>query len=227
VPYHIEERQLEADERERLLQGYRRSADTWVWILLPLAVGAGAGLLAAAILGWIGVDTANLKLILVTGGVILGIYPTWREHRSFAADASAIRKAVADGIVEMIHVKSSDCVKQEPFNSEGPIYYFDIAPNQILFMWGQWIYYAQDPNGTAADPSYAEFPTNEFTVHRLSGHGMVIKFEVTGEVIEPSRALEWKEIALSNLRECEILDGSFSDLAGAIAARRNKLEHFK
>lgn len=182
----------------------------------------GLGLLIAAIIGWIWADAPNLKPMLVTTGAALGIYPSWRMHRAFATDASAIRDAVEDSTVEVIHVTSAACVEQEPYNSEGPIYYFDIAPDDILFMWGQWIYDARGPKGTIADTGFAEFPANEFTIHRLKDHGRVLELEVTGKIIEPLRTLKWKDIPLSDLKDSEILTGSFSDLAAAMAKHRNK-----
>lgn len=187
-----------------------------------MGAGAGFGLLIAAIIGWIWTDAPNLKPVLVTGGVVLGVYPSWRMHCLFATDATAIRDAVKGATVEVIHVKSSGCVEQDPYNSEGPIYYFDIEPGEILFMWGQWIYDACGPKGTIADTGFDEFPANEFVVHRLKGHGRVLELEVTGEIVEPSRTLKWKDIPLSDLNDCEIIAGSFSDLPGAMAKHRNK-----
>jgi hypothetical protein len=211
---------MEPDERKRLRQGARRSADDWAWILLPMGAGAGFGLLVAAIIGWLWSDAPNLRPMLVTCCAILGAYPSWRLHRLFATEASKIKGAVVDTTVEVIHVKSAACVEQKPYNSEGPIYYFDVAPNQILFIWGQWIYDAHGPNGTVADNDYAEFPSTEFTIHRLRDHGRVLRLEVTGEVIKPSRTIKWKDIPLADLKDCEILDGSLSDLAGAMARHR-------
>ena len=189
---------------------------------MPMGAGAGLGLLIAAIIGWIWADAPKLKPIFVTSGIVLGIYPSWRMHRAFATDASAIRDAVEDATVEVIHVTSAECVEQEPYNSEGPIYYFDIAPGEVLFMWGQWIYDARVPGGSIANSGFAEFPANEFTVHRLNSHGRVLKLEVTGGVIEPSRTLKWKDVPLSDHKDCEILAGSLSDLAGTMAKHRNK-----
>jgi len=220
VPYYIEQREMAAAERKRLRQGAKRSPDDWAWIMMPMGAGAGFGLLFASIIGWIWADAPNLKPILVTSGAILGIYPSWRMHRFFATDASAIRDAVKDATVEVIHVTSEHCVEQESYNNEGPIYYFDIGPGEILLMWGQWIYDARGPRGSIADSGFAEFPANEFTIHRLKDHGRVLKLEVRGEVIKPSRILKWKDIPLSDLQDCEILAGSFSDLEGTMAKHR-------
>ncbi len=47
----------------------------------------------------------------------------------------------------------------------------------------------------------------------------MLELEVTGKIIEPLRTLKWKDIPLSDLKDSEILTGSFSDLAAAMAHR--------
>jgi hypothetical protein len=68
------------------------------------------------------------------------------------------------------------------------------------------------------------FPCSEFTIHRSPVLGHVLKIDTDGKPSSPVRTLDWNDIPLGGLSDCEILQGTFGDLPGAMARRKRVLE---
>ena len=127
-------------------------------------------------------------------------------------------------------------IQQQEYGDEGLILYFELDGETILLLWGQWLF---DPHTYGAEdhivPDDAEtflnaqdrpfaFPCKDFTVHRCLQSRRVLKIDTGGEPLSPMRTLDWREVLLQDVGDCEILQGTLDDLPSAIARRKRVLE---
>ena len=136
------------------------------------------------------------------------------------------------GEVEILHVKDPVVVRQDEFNDEGPILYFDMGEDKILFLWGQWLLDPETygavvealpedldvPEHINGLPALYAFPSSEFIITRLPASGKVFRIEVLGPYLPPTRTIGRKEIRINALGPSAILNGSLDSLHAVMSA---------
>jgi len=139
-----------------------------------------------------------------------------------------VRKDRKTGQVEVVRVFEARLVEREPYNDEGPLYFFGIGEGKVLFLGGQWIFnYGTDRADGDEDEARERkwrFPSSSFVVHRLPLSGEVIDIEVAGHPLEPEallagkgKAPEWlvQRLAKDAGAHSVLMDGDFEDLLRA------------
>ena len=134
------------------------------------------------------------------------------------------------GYVHVVAVKSARVVEQKEFNDEGPIYFFELGDERILLLWGQWLYdpyvvlnyesRIEDSESIEAEDE-PEFPCTEFVLHRCPALGRVLRLEVGGIALRPTRELEVHATPIGEMNDCELLVGRFDELPNGIGGKSN------
>jgi hypothetical protein len=234
MAYKVSTRSLNPTEQKQLRASSRLSLDDWAWVLVP---GPSFGILGHIVgLGveWLfslfNLDVAPFAHIgLAIPGVCFGLFASVYIFRALTSAADAAQSDLTNESVQIIHVTDSPVIQQEEHNDEGPILYFQLDNETILFLWGQWLFdphiygaeyhtIAHDVETflNAQDREFA-FPCTEFTIHRSPKLGRVLKIETNGKPLFPIKTLNWSDIPLQNFADCELIQGSFDDLPGAMA----------
>lgn len=241
MAYTVSTRSLKPAEQERLRASSRLSLDDWTWVLVPGPSFGFLGYIVGLGVEWMfsrfTLDVAPYARIgLAILGVCIGLVAVVYLYRVLTAAANAAKSDLENECVQIIHVTDARVIQQHEYNDEGPILYFDLDDETILFVWGQWLF---DPHTYGAEshtiPDDSEtflnaqdrrfaFPCTEFTIHRSPELGRVLKIETNGKPLSPIKTLDWRDIPLQNLADCEILQGSFDDLRGAMARCKRVLE---
>lgn len=241
MAYTVTTRSLTPLERKRLLASSRLSLDDWTWVVVPGPSFGFLGYIIGRAVEWVfsllTLDIAPFARIgLAIPGGFFGLLDSVYTYRALKATARAAKSDLRGQSVEVIHVTDASVIQQQEYNDEGPILYFKLDDDTILFLWGQWLF---DPhtygaeNHTIVDDAETflnghdrqfAFPCTEFWIHRSPKLGRVLKIETNGEPLSPVRTLEWGDIPLNNLPDCEILQGAFDDLPGTMARRKRILE---
>jgi hypothetical protein len=202
---------MSVEECERLSRAIWMSADNWAWVIAPTAgfaffgLGIGSGIeWALAKVGWSVAPYLHWSLVAIA--IPPGVRVSYLLLRSFRVSAAEAERDISKGLVEVIQVRDPVYVEQAEYEDEGPILFFDIGNNKILFLSGQWLYDQSPP-----------FPSTQFTIHRSAVLGRVFKIDASGERLQPQRTLPCSSVPVSNLRESELLDGSLNDLPAAVA----------
>lgn len=241
MAYTVSTRSLNPTERKRLRASSRLSLDDWAWILVPGPsfgfLGYFIGLGVEWVFSLFDLDIAPFAhIVSAIPGVCFGLFASVYIYRALKSAADAAKSDLKHESVQIIHVTDSAVIQQEEYNDEGPILYFQLDAKTILFLWGQWLF---DPHVYGAENlTIAEdaetflnaqecqfaFPCTEFTIHRSPELGRVLKIETNGNPLSPIKTLGWRNIPLQNLADCEILQGSFDDLPGAMARCKRVLE---
>lgn len=234
MAFTVSTRSLTAGERERHRPSCRLSVDDWAWVLIPGPAVAFLGYLVGLAAEWgfslLGLDVAPyLHIGLAATGVCFGLFLSVCIYRAIKGAADAVKADLKDGRVQVIEVTNASVVQQEEYGDEGPILYFELNGETILLLWGQWlfdphVYGAEDHIVAddaetflnAQDREFA-FPSTDFAVHRCLESRRVVKIEIRGEPLLPMRTLDWGEVPLQNVRDCEILRGRLDDLPSAMA----------
>jgi hypothetical protein len=118
------------------------------------------------------------------------------------------------GRVEMLRVEAARLVEQEGDEGEGPIYFFGVGPDAILYLEGPWLY------------DHVTFPSSSFTLHRLPSSGEVLRLDVTGERLLPEATLPpgrgrlppaiAARLARADFQDSLMIDGSFDALTARV-----------
>jgi hypothetical protein len=146
------------------------------------------------------------------------------------------REDLERGEVQILYVKDPIVVRQDEYNDEGPILYFDIGEGKLLFLWGQWLFDAETygapveelpedldvPEHVNGLPDPYGFPSSEFKLARLPKTGDVLGIEVLGSHVPPARTIGRKEVKWSALGPSAILDGSLDALQAAVSAYNDR-----
>jgi hypothetical protein len=235
MPYSVSTRPLTEEERKSLRQSSRFSLDDWAWVLFWGPSLGGTGYLAGKAIEWgftkVGLVVAPIpSIVLATCGLLLGAYMSVAVFRILTMRA---RDAAADlryGYLHVVAVKCSRVVQQKEFNDEGPIYFFDLGDERILLLWGQWLYnphvglnnesQIEDSDSTEEEDE-PEFPCTEFVLHRCPALGRVLRLEVGGIALRPSRELEVHSTPIADMNDCEVLVGNFEALPNGVHGKSN------
>jgi hypothetical protein len=241
MPHTVATRSLTPLERQQLGASARLSLDQWTWVLVPGPTFGFVGYLLGRGAEWVfallGLDIAPYaRTFLAAAGVCFGLIASAYTYRAFQGAAKAAASDLRSDSVQVIRVSNAAVVQQQEYNDEGPIFYFQIDDDTILFLWGQWLFdphiYGAENEKIAEDAETFlngqvrrfAFPCTEFTIHRMPALGRVLRIETNGEPLSPARTLNWSDIPLSGLADCELLQGALDDLAGAMARRERVLE---
>jgi len=241
MAYTVSTRSLNPTEQKRLRASSRLSVDDWAWVLVPGPSFAFLGYIVGLGVEWV-FSLFNLDITpfahigLAIPGVCFGLFASVYIYRALISAADAARSDLKNESVQIIHVTDSPVIQQEEYNDEGPILYFQLDAETILVLWGQWLVdphtYGAENHAIADDAeTYLNaqdrkfaFPCTEFTIHRSPKLGRVLKIETNGKPLSPITTLDWRDIPLQNFADCEILQGSFDDLPGAMARCKRVLE---
>jgi hypothetical protein len=233
-------RPLTPDEAESLKgEGRFRPllVELTITIALCGAVGAFVGAVGALIVGlvikWAAPHLAEtLPVWCLLLGLSVGfalLMAAWGAG-TFLRMRQFVKEDLERGEVQILHVKDPVVVRQDEYNDEGPILFFDIGGGKILFLWGQWLL---DPETYGAPveelpddldvpehinglPDPYAFPSSEFTITRLPRSGNVLRTEVLGTYLPPARTVGRKEVRLIALGPSAILNGSLDALHTAV-----------
>jgi hypothetical protein len=144
--------------------------------------------------------------LVLLAGVLAGIFFFRKQRRH---GAQRLRELDA-GRVELLRIEGARLVEQEADEGEGPIYYFGVAADKILYLEGPWLH---------DDPS---FPSSSFTIHRLPASGEVLRVDAAGERLVPEARLRSgrgsvpdglaARLARADFRDSLMIDGSFDEL---------------
>jgi len=230
-------RPLTARERERLRASSRLSVDDWAWVLIPGPAFGFLGYLVGLGAEWGFSKVAPYPRIgLAAAGACFGLFLSVCIYRVLRDAANAVKADLGDGRVQVIEVTDASVVQQGEYGDEGPILYFELDGETILFMCGQWLFdphvygaeehiVADDAETflNAQDREFA-FPCTDFTVHRCPESRRVVKIDTGGEPLSPIRTLDWGDVRLQDVGNCEILRGTLDDLPSVMARGEHALE---
>ena len=62
------------------------------------------------------------------------------EKRSLIANGERLQSDTDGGTVEVLTVEVKRYAVGEECNDEGPIFFFELGHNELLVLWGQWLY---------------------------------------------------------------------------------------
>lgn len=223
MSYTITKRRLSTDEANRLKKSGKLTADHFAWVLSPILAAGSIGFVLGkfatwAVLKFHGPAINALPLTLASCFALVGIIPAVWLYRSFTRRKRALLCDAANNEVEIIQVENAEIIQQEEYNDEGPIFYFGIDPDHVLFVWGQWMYHqstysANDRSTTEPeDKDWPPFPCRSFVLHRVPDSGEVLSIQSTSEKVKPDRILRWEDVPLQGLRDSLLLEGKLSDL---------------
>jgi hypothetical protein len=216
--FTISTRRLTPGDCERLRAIGKVSFDERFWVFILPAFGLGsAGYFAGRLIEWLLSLAAfqvapYLRIGLSVAGGLGGVWETFVIYPSFKRSKLAPETDLRNDTVEVISVSDARVIEQQECNDEGPILYFEVDANRILFLMGQWLYDTEN------------FPSTEFTVHRAPVTGDVLKLEVRGTQLSPLKKLEWDEVLWLGFRESELFDGNFENLQAAVKSKLAQLE---
>jgi hypothetical protein len=242
----ISTRPLTADEAESLKKavGLRSLlGNLMITIVLFGAIGTFGGLFCAWIVGlllqWAAPHQAvallrnYLQLGLAVGGALFmvgsGTGTVLQMRRLDREDQER-------GEAQILHVKDPIIVQQDVYNDEGPILYFDMGEGKILFLWGQWLLDAETYGAAVEElpedldvpehlnglPDPYAFPNSEFKITRMPRSGKVLRIEVLGTYLPPTRTIGRKEVRIHVLGPSAILSGSLDSLQRAMSANKDQ-----
>lgn len=234
MAYTLSTRSLTQREQNQLRAWSRLSLDDWTWVLAPGPSFAFGGYMLGVAVEWLfsfaALDTGSYARIgLAIVGSCLGLFASAHVYGDLRGAAKSANLDLTNDYVQVIHVKDTSVVQQTENYSEGPILYFNLDAETILFLWGQWLFdphvYNAGNNLIAADAETFlntqnrrfAFPCTEFTIHRSPTLGRVLSIETNGEPLAPVKTLACRDIPLQDLAESEMLYGAFDDLSGAMS----------
>lgn len=241
MAFTVSTRSLSPRERGRHRVSSRLSVDDWAWVLIPAPTVGFLGYLVGLGVEWLfslfGLAAAPYPHVgLAGGGACFGLFLCVCIYRGLRGAANAVKADLENGLVQVIEVSGARVVQQEEYNDEGPILYFELDGETVLFLCGQWLF---DPHVYGAEdhvvPDDAEtflnaqdlpfaFPSTDFTVHCCRESRRVVKIDVRGEPLSPMRTLGWGDVPLQNVGDCEILRGTLDDLPSAMARGERALK---
>jgi hypothetical protein len=186
----------------------KRVVETILFFLMfPMGWG-GIGLVAQFLLGLVGLNLAPYPVIVcVAFGAWLSLWLLWQGRK-------APRTPAEPPTIEVIHVADPVLVEAEESKDEGPIYFFGVGDETILFACGQWMYdpHVYAPSG--ADPD--QFPNSEFRLVREPESGTVLRIELLGRPIQPTQVHKAGTLAIPPLASGTRFKGSLDQLQDAL-----------
>ena len=241
MSFSITERELTADERGHLNSGTKLTSDDWEEVKHKIALWLLIGGSPLIVAGWITGDSfssavGRVLFGIVTLGTGYGSYFAWKKYRKMKAAATRLRDAINRNVVEVIDVTTEQFLEQDPYPNNGSVYYVEVDDSHLLLLHGKFLYDPrifgqEDPddfdfdsgihNSDGEPLDWACFPTTKFTVHRLKGHGRVIKIELGGDSLFPAGRARWDVADLDGVPESLILDGTPDDIGQAVTHFRS------
>ena len=231
--HKITTRSLDASEASKLKKAAKLTIDDWAWILLPIYGGGGLGFFAGKFCSWLilkfgGTPIQGLPAWVAVSIACVGVVPAIWLFRVFVSRNRKLLRDAASREVEVVEVCDAIILQQSEYNDEGPIFYFGIGSNKVLFVWGQWLF---DPSiyptqmGLKSEDDeemWPPFPCRSFVLHRLSHSGQVLLIDPKSERAEPDRTLQSKEIPLAGQPDSLLLEGDLDDLKAIMAKTTRK-----
>ena len=217
-------RSLDVSETSKLMRSAKLTIDDCAWILLPIYGGGSLGFFAGKFVSWVvAVPIQGLPAWFAASLGCIGIVPAIWLFRVFTSRNKKLLLDTASGEVEVVEVWDAIVLQQSEYNDEGPIFYFGIGSNRILFVWGQWLYdpsiYPSQMGLESEDDEevWPPFPCRSFVLHRLSRSGQVLLIDPKSERVEPDRTLTSKDIPLAGQADSLLLEGDLNDLKTIMA----------
>jgi hypothetical protein len=231
--YEISRRRATSEEAAIIRRRFGIGVERWVEnVALPLIPGAGACLVVMLLVGGLirlfrgqGLTPEDTVWTLLTALVAgfaawLGMFLELRRHRGRE------RVDVMKQLVEVIHAEDVRLAQQEEHGDEGPLYYFGIGEDKVLFLRGQWLWdwpiYGITPPEIDDDDEEGlgpPFPASSFTLSRLPLSGEVLRIDIKGAPLAPETTLgqkarlpAWVNVCHGTLGDSCLLDGSFDEI---------------
>lgn len=208
--------------KRRIRTGIKGLADEVVAFVFSAGGVTIAGMVVAVAAGWVanklgfGGFRRPVAIAVLTVFALSGVAAGTVAIRQFRRIRQHARMDIKDAKVQVIQVENARLVEREEFNDEGPLYYFGIGQDKVLFLGGQWLY-DWEVYGVSTEPS---FPSASFTVHRLPS-GPVLRIELKGVRLAPEAVLprkaplpDWADEPFKKgfLGESILLEGGFEEL---------------
>ena len=147
---------------------------------------------------------------------VLGLAAFAAIVRAAARDRRRMR-ALGGGPVEEITVEAAGLVESEL--GSNPIYVFQVDPDRLLVLFGQWMYqpdvYIDGERSIDADgvPDYG-FPSDAFVLTREPVTGTVLALVPKGAPLTPQRTVPSSSLSFPKEgMDCWLVDGRIADLA--------------
>ena len=192
----------------------KRRADDLAWCVAPMFGLAVIGWLIQLVLTAIGWKVAPWPVVV---GAVLGLPLSVLMTRGYLRHRGEQRERKVDA-VEVLRVAGARYVEMEEYNDEGPHYFVEVSPTQVLFLSGQWMYYGDVLD---ADDDQ-EFPSVDFELVRDPVEGQVLSLRPSGAKASLVRTYRMEELPLDGgfpLGErLALFDGRLDDLPTAIRA---------
>jgi hypothetical protein len=201
-------RALSPEEAAALRGRWWHRLERWIdyFVIMPIMLGAAPCMLSIVVgapLLWLfqrlggNVSTDFAGRLFTVASILSIIGACWgmvEGNRLRKRRRTDLKKQVA----EVIEVTDARLVEAEEYNDEGPLYYFGIGDDKILFLGGQWLwmrgpYGIERPDlGEEGEDAGPPFPAVSFVLHRLPGSGKVLRIEIRGERLAPEAVLHLK-----------------------------------
>ena len=194
---------------ERFDPTFKRRLEAGLLYFLPTVGGYGFGVLFLPF--WHGGPKLAPWPCLVFGGVGLLISITLIVLTLIYRDPPP--KPPAE--VEEVEVQAIEVLEREPFGDEGPIYFFQVEPDTMVLLFGNWMWTTQAFGGLE-DEEEERFPSSQFRVIHDPRSGVVFELEAMGTVLRPVLKVddEFRDYVL--LPEVCVLKGTLGKYEAAV-----------